>query len=529
MGAEQNFYARLDKLTQDFERFEAEQNNRLAGILANQPRQMDIADRFDSIHRRPENVLEQFPPWEADPAVPVAQNVEVIKEDQKVAETHLAVRFTNPDPAQVSHFEVYVTRSSFDNEEPAKVWEGRNSPAVFTVSADIDTTVVGRVRTVMKGGVGGSDYESSPSFAASILKLGIGASDIINESIGDAKLDRVTDPIAILSADITSLTAGKISAGSIASDVAVLGTVLAGQIQTGSIAADVAVLGTVAAGQIQAGSIASDVAVLGTVAAGQIQAGTIASNVAVLGTVVASQIAAGTISAVNVSAGTYSLISGSETMTIDGTNGFRQVSSGGTPNTTTIHNGKTEATDGGTNLLRLTPTAITLNNNAATDTYVHIRKDSTEGGYIELKNNSDEYGAILQAEAGAGGRLTIYNGTSTTSVGKVGVIVTGDGLNLGQADSGYIRVNNAAGTAKVELGVQSGGNDGKIAALGTTIADIVAWIDSTHYSLSRASSTAALNGLYVNGNQVVGPRETDPGSSPTTEQLRQVLLGHGLI
>jgi hypothetical protein len=216
-------------------------------------------------------------------------------------------------------------------------------------------------------------------------------------------------------------------------------------------------------------------------------------------------------------------------MTIDGTNGFRQVSSGGTPNTTTIHNGKTEATDGGTNLLRLTPTAITLNNNAATDTYVHIRKDSTEGGYIELKNNSDEYGAILQAEAGAGGRLTIYNGTSTTSVGKVGVIVTGDGLNLGQADSGYIRVNNAAGTAKVELGVQSGGNDGKIAALGTTIADIVAWIDNTHYSLSRASSTAALNGLYVNGNQVVGPRETDPGSSPTTEQLRQVLLGHGLI
>jgi hypothetical protein len=528
MGAEQNFYARLDKLTQDFERFEAEQNNRLAGILANQPRQMDIADRFDSIHRRPENVLEQFPPWEADPAVPVAQNVEVIKEDQKVAETHLAVRFTNPDPAQVSHFEVYVTRSSFDNEEPAKVWEGRNSPAVFSVSADIDTTVVGRVRTVMKGGVGGSDYESSPSFAASILKLGVGASDIINESIGDAKLDRVTDPIAILSADITSLTAGKISAGSIASDVAVLGTVLAGQIQTGSIAADVAVLGTVAAGQIQAGSIASDVAVLGTVAAGQIQAGTIASNVAVLGTVVASQIAAGTISAVNVSAGTFSLTSGNNTMSIDGTNGF------------SIDNTVIDvfaALDNGQFSIR-----NMISNNRQTFIDVDTVKGLNSNGNIAWRLRSDTedlgeansgYLAISDAVASDRVELGVTGGNNgyisvTNDTGSESVIVGSDG-NLGQADSGYVACNNAAGTVKAQMGVQSGGADGKIAAVGTTTVDIVAWIDGTHYSLSRASSTAASNGLYVNGNQVVGPRETDPGSSPTTEQLRQVLLGHGLI
>ena len=56
-------------------------------------------------------------------------------------------------------------------------------------------------------------------------------------------------------------------------------------------------------------------------------------------------------------------------------------------------------------------------------------------------------------------------------------------------------VENSSSVIKVELGVDSGG-DGRI---------------------------------DINGVQVIGKRGTDPGASPTTEQLRQVLLAHGLI
>jgi hypothetical protein len=337
------------------------------------------------------------------------------------------------------------------------VWSGEHSPATMELKADQTVNVSLRLRTVMTDGRG-TALSRSPAFATQILTSELVAGDIPDGSIGDGKLDRITDPIAILSADITSLAAGKITTGTLAADVAVLGTVQAGQIQTGSIASDVAILGTVLAQQI-----------IGT-----------------------------TISAV-----AYSLISGTETMTIDSTDGFKQVSTGSDSNTITIHNGRIEVFDGTSVRTRFLPNSWKIGNSAFTDVYAELRKDNTEGGLLELKNNSDEFGVVVRADSTGGGRQFVYNGTSTTSLAKVGVEISGVDSDLGETNSGYISIRDSGGTSKrVELGVDGSG-EGLIKSVGTTTADVQAVV-STNSAVIRGSSTAGNNGLYVNGNQTPG-------------------------
>lgn len=497
-------------------------------IAAFQAQLQDVTARLDQIESERVGFYE-IPALDVDPIIPLATEVGIIQATQAAQRTDLVVGWSNPDPLYIDHFELWATNLVGGSAQPYLVASVTDSPAAFSVHSDDDTNVSIAIRTFTKDGLS-SGPDSSPTVATAIVRTLLTAAEIAAGSIGDSLLDRSTDPIVVTNADVSDLAAGKITTGSLAADVAILGTVLAAQIQ------------------------------------------------------------AGTISSVNISAGTYSLVSGSETMTIDGTNGFRQVSTGAAANTTTIHNGKLEVSDGGTNRTRLFPTFLQFGNDAFTDIYVHIRKDSTDGGYIELKNNSDVYGTVLQAEAGGGGTLTCYSGASTTSTGRPAVRITGEATNLGktdsgyvavnnsssankvelgvdggdngyisvtndtgsesviigsdanlgQADSGYVAVNNAAGTVKAEMGVQSGGNDGKVVASGTAAVDVLAWIDSTHYSLSRASSTAALNGLYVNGNQVISAQQstvTKPTGGATVDgeartavdAIIDVLEAHGIM
>ena len=158
----------------------------------------------------------------------------------------------------------------------------------------------------------------------------------------------------------------------------------------------------------------------------------------------------------------------------------------------------------------------------------------TDSGYVAVNNSSSANKVELGVDGGDNGYISVTNDTGSESV------IIGSDANLGQADSGYVAVNNAAGTVKAEMGVQSGGNDGKVVASGTAAVDVLAWIDSTHYSLSRASSTAALNGLYVNGNQVISAQQstvTKPTGGATVDgeartavdAIIDVLEAHGIM
>ena len=394
--------------------------------------------------------------------------------------------------------------------------------AVKAAQIDAGAIVAGKIAAGVITGVeiqAGSITAIDAVFATgAILSADIGTAEIKTANI---------DALAVTDAKINTLQASKITTGNLAADVAVLGSVVASQIQAGSIAADVAVLGTVQASQIQAGSIAADVAVLGSVVASQIQAGSIAADVAVLGTVVASQIQAGTISSVNMQAGTFLLSSGGVTTTItastgfytenDAVNTFAQMVGGQLTLGDTDTNNKVNSAAAGTAYL-----------NSSGNTVVDIANDNDDlgqanSGFIAVANSFGSRKVQLGVDGGDNGFIKVTNDTGSESV------TIGSDANLGQADSGYIAVRNAAGTIKAEMGVLSGGNDGKIASTGTALADVIAFIDISHFVLARASSTAASCGLYVNNIQVVGPQGIDPGASPTTEQLRQILLTHGLI
>ena len=197
-------------------------------------------------------------------------------------------------------------------------------------------------------------------------------------------------------------------------------------------------------------------------------AGTFIAGVVYAGTVVAANILAGTMSAVNVSGGTYALTSAPNTMAIDGTNGFRQRNTT-TDNVVDIFNGN-----------------ITLNANV-----------SDERIKLEMPNN-------------AGGVIVVNNDNN-----NVAVEIQGDDVNLGQADSGYIRVANSSGTSKVELGIDSSGN-GRIDIDGTQV-------------IAPQQATVALITETADGTYDTTEQDMLNNLKTTVNNIRTRLRAHGLI
>jgi hypothetical protein len=96
---------------------------------------------------------------------------------------------------------------------------------------------------------------------------------------------------------ITSISATKISTGTLAAGVVYAGSLNANQISTGTIASNIVYAGTVNANQINAGTLNVGVVYAGTINVNQLNAGTLAANVIYSGTINTSQINAGTITA----------------------------------------------------------------------------------------------------------------------------------------------------------------------------------------------------------------------------------------
>ena len=274
---------------------------------------LELADRLDSIHRtRVESQFYQAPPFDYEIGVPSVFNMEKLGETQDVGVTHLALSWSSPSDKNIEKFEVWAQNVSFQSSQPYKVADVTDAPATVQLTSDQDTGVVLFIRTILKNGLS-TPLASAPTVATSITQTPFTVAD---ESIGDAKLDRTTDPISIVNGDIANaaVSTAKIQNAAI----------------TNALIANLAV----------------DNAKINDLAANKLLAGTLVAGVILSSNINATQINAGTMSAVNVSGGTYTLTSSPNVMDINGANGFRQ------RNTTTgkeikIVNGQIEGVDSG--------------------------------------------------------------------------------------------------------------------------------------------------------------------------------------
>ncbi len=368
---------------------------------------LEISDRLDSISRRGEVPLYQLPPFEYEIGVPSVQNLEILGVTQDVGVTHAAISWTGASDPQVERYEIWAKNVSFQSDRPYQVADVTDAPATVQLTSDRDTTVVLSVRTIMKNGLSTS-INIAPTVTTAITQTPLSAADIADGSIGDAKLDRVTDPIIIDTADIAAAAIGTAQIQNAAITNALIG----------NLAVDTAQIAAAAVGTAQIGTAQITNALIDTMAANKVLAGTFVAGVVYAGTVVAANILAGTMSAVNISAGTFALTSGFNVMTIDGTNGFKQLHS---------PSGDSIEMLGGQFLIRTSGSSRVIG---------QIRND--------------------------GGSIGLLNGT-TNVVG-----LEADDIDLGQANRGYMFVKNSSGTEKVEIGVDSGGS-GRIDVDGTQV------------------------------------------------------------
>jgi len=155
-------------------------------------------------------------PLPNDYTVPLVRNLEVVGYQPTSGASKVVLRWTVPeDTRYVDHYEVWVSRTAYQNENPYMVASVSNPPAAFTVTADQDTVAVLYVRTVMKDGRASAIYEC-PAAAVNVYRFVAGPEDISPGSIQNQHFDRVSAyRIKIVDADIVSLTANKITAGTL--------------------------------------------------------------------------------------------------------------------------------------------------------------------------------------------------------------------------------------------------------------------------------------------------------------------------
>lgn len=325
----------------------------------------------------------------------------------------------------IKGYEIWIERPDGQNELAKTV---QYSPATLTVATDTAAPFIFKIRPVMSQGQEVS-IERAPAIAATIPVAVVGSGDIGNGVVQDQHFDRVSaNQIVIVDADILSLTANKITAGTINAAVITVTNIDASNINTGTLNASVVNVTNINANNINAGSLNAAVV-----------------NVINLN---ASNINTGTLTSVNIVSGTYSLVSGAQQMTIDGTNGFRQFHS--TSNyAVRILSGTIGGYAGGSSLL-------------VWDSLITLFGGSYSGALRTFIN----------------GNLRSVVGTDTVS------------------GHGFLHLYDQSGNFDIEL---------------------------------NANTASPFYGLNVNGVRVVGPQEADPGASPTTDQLRTILLNHGLI
>ena len=151
------------------------------------------------------------------------------------------------------------------------------------------------------------------------------------------------------------------------------------------------------------------------------------------------------------------------------------------------------------------------------------------------------------------GRIELVN-----TLGNVVGLVDADGAGIGLADAGEIQLDDADGNKAAWIGAfdektgfvtiwsEKTGHADNLTLIGGDQTnhglhiqgariyardklDLRKWSDATHAVKITVDGSVTPPNILINGTQVLTEQQTDPGSSPTTEELRQVLLAHGLI
>lgn len=233
-----------------------------------------------------------FPPdTSVPPRVPYPRNFRTISETTSIGTTHIVASWTEPERVDlVDHYEIWTQNVTGESQELRHLDDFNRAPAAFEVKSDSDVTVVAFLRPVMKDGTSIPALDC-PTIAFNVtVTESITAGDIADESIGDAKLDRTTDPIVVGTADIANA----------AITTAKIGTA---QITT-------ALIANLAVGTAQIANAAITDAKILSLSAAKITTGTLSAI---------------TISSCTINSSAYTLASGNNQMLIDGTNGFNQV------------------------------------------------------------------------------------------------------------------------------------------------------------------------------------------------------------
>jgi len=149
---------------------------------------LELADRLKRLESNLNTVpLYQLPPFDYDTRVPLPGNVELLDAQAMSGSTKVAVRWTRPTDPNFSHIEIWVRRTAYNNENPFKVAEATESPAIFTVASDQDTLSVAYLRPVMKDGLG-VDLATCPTVAFNIYQFVVDTSLIADGSITSNKI-----------------------------------------------------------------------------------------------------------------------------------------------------------------------------------------------------------------------------------------------------------------------------------------------------------------------------------------------------
>lgn len=313
--------------------------------------------------------------------IPQAQRFQVVSSSQDVGVTHAVLSWTQSRDPNILGYEIWVSGLTEGVEEPTFLREATKAPAAIQLTADGDVTAtVYLVPRLLNG------LPLDPSNGATVTigitqnPAGVGPGSITSleladGAVGDAKLDRTTDPIVVTNADIANAT-------------------------------------------IQSAKIAN-------LDAAKINAGILAAGVILTENIAATQVNAGTLNSVNVNAGTYNLISGNHTMGINGTDGFVSTDTGVSRKAQILNGGITVSPIGSGSEWELLQNSITGTNSSGG---TQIFFDNATTPILDMNYGSGAFttsGVELTATS-TGGRLRLYNSSGSEKIDmRDGVIELG--------------------------------------------------------------------------------------------------------
>lgn len=195
----------------------------------------ELLDRLENLERRLalyEDGSYKPATFEYERDVPLVQDLK-ISSASNGSSTSVVLNWIEPQDSQIEGYDIYSKNITDQASSWTKIGEVTQPPFGLNILADSNKTINFGVRTKYRNGLGTSieNMVTAPLAVTEPVASITSPSQVGPNVIGDSAFVRSGgDRIAIQDADIGTLSAGKITAGSLSASVAVLGTVLAQQI-----------------------------------------------------------------------------------------------------------------------------------------------------------------------------------------------------------------------------------------------------------------------------------------------------------